>query len=87
MIGGLGVGGVDIKGVAMAVGTVRIENDGDFTGFAASCVNVIKGTQNGVSIGIVNYAYRLNGIQIGLINYVSENPKSRRLLPIINANF
>ena len=86
MAGG-GIGGEDITGVAVAIGTVRIVNDGTFKGLAISAFNHIKGTQKGVAIGIVNYAYRLKGIQIGLINIVRDNPKGRKALPIININF
>ena len=84
---GAGVGGVDVRWIALAIGTVQIKNDGHLTGFAASGFNYIKGTQHGLSIGIVNYALRLKGIQLGLINIVRENPKGLRILPVMNANF
>ncbi len=69
---------------------IKLDNQnhtGRITGFSASAFNYFKGSQNGVSIGIVNYAYHLNGIQIGLINYVKNNPKGLKILPIINFNF
>jgi len=88
--GGLGIGATDIKGVSIAIGTIRIEDEeseGSYSGLAASAFNYIKGKQTGVSIGIVNYAYKLNGFQIGLINYVRDNPDLLKILPLINFNF
>jgi len=86
-IGGLGVGGETLKGVHLALGMVHVPNDGQMIGFAASAFNYIKGTQTGLAIGLVNYAYRLKGVQIGLVNIVRDNPKYRKVLPLINANF
>jgi len=86
-LAGGGIGGESITGIAIAIGTIHIANNGTFTGLAISAFNNIKGTQKGVAIGIVNYAYRLKGIQIGLINIVRDNPKGRKALPIININF
>lgn len=87
VIAGLGAGGHNIKGVFLAAGTIRVEDDGIMHGLAISGFNSIKGTQNGLTIGIVNYAYRLKGLQIGLINIVRDNPRGRKVLPIINFNF
>ena len=86
-IGGLGVGGQHIKGVFLAGGMVRVEDDGQMIGFAVSAVNIIKGTQKGVSIGLVNYAWRLKGVQIGLVNIVRDNPSIAKVLPFINVSF
>ena len=89
-ISGFGVGGENIKGITLALGMIKIDSQdytGQMTGFSASAFNYFKGSLNGVSIGIVNYAYDLNGIQIGLINYVKNNPKGLKILPIINFNF
>ena len=88
-LGGFGIGATDIKGVSIAIGTIRIEDEereGKYSGIAASAFNYIKGEQTGVSIGIVNYAYKLNGFQIGLINYVRDNPDFLKILPLINFN-
>ena len=90
MISGLTITGFQaraeqIKGITLALGWVKVE--GDLSGFSASTFNQIKGTQTGVTLGIVNVAYELNGVQIGLINYVRDNPGYRKILPIINANF
>lgn len=86
------VGGLDVRGVAIALGTVMVRgedrwDEGVFGGLALSAFNYIRGTQKGVAIGIVNYAYKLKGIQIGLINIVRDNPKAMRVLPVINVRF
>ncbi len=86
-IGGLGVGGRSIKGIHIAGGMVRVEDEGQMIGLAISPVNYIKGTQRGVSIGLVNYAWRLKGVQIGLINIVLYDPSIAKVLPIINVGF
>ena len=85
-IGGLSAGAHNIIGVALSLTHVKVYDNGSLTGFSASAFNLIKGRQTGVSLGIFNFAYKLNGIQIGLVNYVRENPKYLRILPIINAN-
>jgi len=86
-IGGIGVGGVSIKGVHLALGMVRVEEDGQMVGLAISAVNIIKGTQKGLSIGIVNYAWRLKGVQIGLVNIVRDGSAIAKVFPVINVNF
>jgi hypothetical protein len=86
-IAGFGVGGQSLTGLKMALGMVMVKNNGTINGLSISAFNFIKGTQKGVSIGIVNYAYRLKGIQIGLVNIVRDNPRGRKILPIINFNF
>jgi hypothetical protein len=86
-VAGLGVGGKILKGVHLAGAMVRVENGGRMVGLAVSAVNYFKGTQKGLAIGIVNYAWSLKGVQIGLVNIVRDNPKYSRILPIINANF
>jgi len=86
-IAGIGAGGERIQGITIAAAVVKIEDGGQMTGFSASAFNYFKGTQTGVTIGIVNYAYHLNGIQIGLINYVRDNPRGLKILPLFNAHF
>jgi hypothetical protein len=86
-IGGIGIGGETLKGIHLALGTVMVTNNGRMVGFSASAFNHFKGTQHGLAIGIVNYAYRLKGVQIGLINIVRDNPRGMKVLPILNANF
>ena len=84
-IAGFHARGEQIKGITLALGWVKVEDN--LSGFSASAFNQIKGTQTGVTLGIVNVAYELNGVQIGLVNYVRDNPRYRKILPIINANF
>ena len=84
-------GGVDVRGITLALGTIFIKGDdhGDnavFSGFGFSAFNYIRGTQKGITIGIVNYAYRLKGIQIGVVNIVRDGP-GPKMLPLINARF
>lgn len=89
-VAGLAVGGTRISGISLALGTIMVrqdKGDGAYTGLAFSAFNHIRGTQTGVAIGIVNYAYRLKGLQIGLLNIVRDNPQGRRVLPIINFGF
>ena len=90
-LAGLGVASPEIRGISCAVGMVKSDETGDkegsFTGLSISACNKIEGKLNGVSLGIVNYAYRLKGVQIGVINYVRDNPHYLRILPVINARF
>jgi len=86
-IGGLGVGAPRINGFALALGYVKVNDEGFLRGFSAGAFNQVKGKLTGVSLGIYNCTYELNGVQIGLINYVRDNPKYMRILPLINVNF
>lgn len=90
-VAGLALGGKNITGLSIALGTIQIskddKGDGMYSGLAVSAFNYFKGTQKGVAIGIVNYAYRLKGLQIGLVNIVRDNPRGRTVLPIVNFNF
>ena len=86
-VSGVGVGGGSIQGVALSLGMVKVARGGMFNGMAVSAYNRILGSQNGVSIGILNVTHHLNGVQFGLINYVRDNPKFLRILPLLNAHF
>lgn len=86
-IGGGIVRGNILKGVHLALGSVWVPKGGQMTGFAASAFNYIRGTQTGLSIGIVNYAWRVKGVQIGLVNIIRDNPRGLKVLPIFNTNF
>jgi len=81
------VGGRELEGVQLALGTVRVTEQGRMSLFSASAFNHFKGTQTGLSIGLVNFAWRLRGLQIGLVNIVKENPRYLRVLPLFNAGF
>ena len=86
-IGGFAVGGEFLKGIHLAGGTVHVTKGGQMVGFAASAFNYFRGSQNGLAIGIVNYAFHVKGVQIGLVNIVRDNPKNLRVLPIMNTSF
>ena len=77
------VGAENAKGVIIAPGYMRIDH-GTFTGASLSAFNHIKGTQHGLTLGVVNYTHRLHGVQLGLLNYVRENRAPFRLLPLVN---
>lgn len=80
----LAVGAQDTRGVVLAPAFFRLENDGTMRGAAVSSVNLVRGEQRGLTIGIVNYARRLHGVQVGVINIVRDNPSGRRVLPVVN---
>jgi hypothetical protein len=86
-IGGFAVGGEFLKGIHLAGGMVHVVRGGQMVGFAASPFNYFRGSQNGLAIGIVNYAFRVKGVQIGLINFVRDNPKYLKVLPVMNTSF
>jgi len=73
--------------VQLALGTVRVTEEGRMSLFSASSFNYFKGTQTGLSIGLVNFTWRLRGLQLGIINIVKENPRYLRVLPLFNAGF
>ncbi|HXD22804.1 MAG TPA: hypothetical protein VN613_05540 [Gemmatimonadaceae bacterium] len=79
----LAAGATDARGVVLAPAMFKIVHDGSFAGFSASAVNYIRGSQTGLTIGLVNYTRTLNGIQLGIINIVSDS-RSHPVLPIIN---
>ena len=86
-IAGIGLGGHNLSGLFMSLGTIQVRDEGVMKGVTISAFNYIRGIQKGISIGIVNYAYRLKGVQIGLINIVRDNPRGRTFLPLINFCF
>jgi len=81
------LGGEILKGIHLAGGMVHVVKDGRLVGFAGSAFNYIRGSQTGLSIGIVNYAFHVDGIQLGLVNIVRDNPKALRVLPVFNTSF
>ena len=88
VVGGIGAGGMDLKGVFIGGAMIRIEKGGRLSGLAASSFNHIRGTLNGLSLGIVNYAWTIEkGIQLGVVNIVRDNPKGLRVLPVFNTKF
>lgn len=97
-IAGIGIGAPRIEGVAIASGIgaeqarglvvapfyFKIANGGRVKGVNLSAYNDIRGTQQGLAIGIFNFARSLDGLQIGLLNYAGNKPRGTRLLPILN---
>jgi hypothetical protein len=82
----LGVGGRDVKGIAIAPAYLYVERGGALTGVAVSAFNRVLGEQRGLTIGIVNYAASLSGVQLGLLNYAGNNRPGLRLLPLANVH-
>lgn len=82
------IGGEKIQGIAIAPAYLRIEgNEGYMKGFSFSAFNHIKGTTNGLTIGIFNYTWDIAGIQLGILNYVKNNPRGLKILPLFNTRF
>jgi hypothetical protein len=79
----LAVGAEHASGVVLAPAVFKIERGGSFHGGAVSAVNYIRGSQTGITIGLVNYTRTLNGVQFGLINIVAD-ATAHRVLPILN---
>jgi hypothetical protein len=63
---------------------VQVDTGGSARGATIAAVNRIRGHQSGLAIGIVNYAWSLNGVQVGAVNIVRDNPRGRRVLPVVN---
>jgi hypothetical protein len=87
----IAAGGHDVKGGILAPVWFKVSDDrgnpGIMRGVSVSAFNQIKGEQNGLSIGLLNYAWSANGLQIGVLNYVADNPKGTRLLPLFNRSW
>jgi hypothetical protein len=97
-IAGIGIGASSIEGIAVApaVGThqaralvlapayFRITDGGRVNGVNVSALNDVRGTQQGLAIGIFNYARHLDGLQLGVLNYAANKPRGTRLLPVLN---
>ncbi len=98
MFGGVAVvSGGSLKGVTLTVGEARARavsgfsvagylRTRDFTGLGLGVYNRVRGQQTGITIGLVNYARRLNGFQFGLINIAGNNRGIAKVLPIMNAH-
>lgn len=82
--GGAGVGGVSLSGIMLRVATVHVADNGSLRGLGVSAFNEVKGHQSALTLGVVNYARTLRGAQVGVINIVRDNPRGRRVLPVIN---
>lgn len=78
------VGARDVRGIVMAPAYFRVVDDGAVRGLNVSAFNDVRGTQQGLAIGIFNYARHLDGLQVGILNYARNKPPGTRLLPILN---
>jgi hypothetical protein len=85
-IAGLMAGGEDVRWVVLAPGYFRIAPGGRFTGVAVSAYNHVQGRQQGLTVGLLNYAVRLHGLQVGVLNYAANNRAPWKLLPILNVH-
>jgi hypothetical protein len=86
-IGGLAAGGQDVYGLTVAGAYLSIPENGIVRGVAASAFTHVKGEQRGLSIGLLNYARRLEGVQLGILNYAGNRPAALRWLPVMNWSF
>ena len=77
------VGALHAEGIVVAPLLFRIERGGSFRGGSVSAVNYIRGSQTGLTIGIVNYARSVNGTQIGVINIIADQ-RSHPVMPLVN---
>lgn len=84
VITGIGAGTLDFNGGVIAPFYFRIERDGSMRGVSVSAFNRLSGVQHGLTIGVLNIAEHLRGVQVGLINIARNNPRGRRVLPIVN---
>lgn len=83
---GTAIGSEHYTGVGLAPAYFRITDGGQLRGVSVSAFNQLKGTQQGLTIGLFNYARALNGVQLGVLNYAGNNPRWLRLLPGLNVN-
>jgi hypothetical protein len=74
----------DITGLAIAPLALDVPPLGQMRGVAIAGFNNIRGTQQGIALGVFNYAAQLHGLQIGLWNVVENNPRAFRRLPLVN---
>jgi hypothetical protein len=84
LVGGYRVKGPRIEGLSLNPVMLKAR---DFTGVALGAHNEVMGTQRGLTIGIYNFARRLQGVQLGVLNYAGNNPPALRLLPLVNMHF
>jgi len=81
---GLGCGADEMRGLAVGGLCVRA---GELSGAGVSAYTRVRGTQHGITIGLVNIAHALHGVQLGVVNYAGNNPAPFKVLPVINVNF
>ena len=77
------MGAEQTHGLMIAPIYFKIPRDGRANGVNISAYNDVRGTQQGLAIGLFNYARHLDGVQVGILNYAA-NKRSARLLPLFN---
>jgi hypothetical protein len=70
----------------MAGAYAYIHDGGTLRGVAVAAATHVRGTQRGLTVGLVNYARTLHGVQVGLINVARNNPVWATILPGLNLN-
>jgi len=85
--GGGAVGARRLTGLGVTGGYLYIHKGGTLRGVGLAAVTHVRGTQRGLTIGLLNYARELHGVQIGLLNVARNNSFWRTILPVVNFNF
>jgi hypothetical protein len=83
VVAALAAGAKDARALVIAPGYFKIEREGSFTGVSFSSVNYVRGSVNGLTVGLLNYARSLHGMQLGLINVIADQ-KEHPVLPLLN---
>jgi hypothetical protein len=83
VISGIGAGGEEVHAIVLTGAYFNVARGGTFRGASLAGFNRVRGTQRGLTIGLINYARTLRGVQVGLIN-VSDNGGRRRVLPVFS---
>lgn len=80
-VSGMGMGCHATRGVTVAPVMIRGK---EMWGVSVSAYNRFDDQMEGLAIGLLNITEELHGVQLGVLNIVWDNPKPRRILPIIN---
>jgi len=84
VVSGVGAGGEDVRGLILAPAYFKVADGGTLRGVSVSAFNDLRrGTQRGLTIGLLNIADELHGLQIGLLN-IAHNKRSFSVLPLVN---
>ncbi len=85
------IGSGDASGRTLTGGYLRVGSserlDGRLGGLGTGLVTDVRGTQRGLTTGIVNIAHQLDGVQIGVVNIARSNRPGLRVLPLFNGPF
>lgn len=73
----------DVTGLAAALGVVDAR---ELTGVAVGAHTRVRGTQRGLTVGLLNRAHRLQGVQLGFLNEARNNPALLRWVPGVNVH-